>query len=45
MKLFDDVGFGKVDIMREKLKGFPEIIYGEYKTVFLISTPSIAQFF
>lgn len=32
MKLFDDVGFGKVDMMREKLKGFPEIIYGEYKT-------------
>lgn len=30
--LFQDIGFSKVDTHREKLKGFPEIIYGEYKT-------------
>lgn len=32
MKLFEDIGFSKVDTGRENLKGFPEIIYGEYKT-------------
>lgn len=32
MKLFEDLGFGKVDFNREKMKGFPEIIYGEYKS-------------
>ena len=30
--LFNDIGFSKVDIHREKMKGFPEIVYGEYKT-------------
>lgn len=30
--LFQDIGFSKVDTHREKLKGFPEIVYGEYKT-------------
>lgn len=29
--LFQDIGFSKVDTHREKLKGFPEIVYGEYK--------------
>ena len=32
MKLFEDIGFSKVDTNREKMKGFPEIVYGEYKT-------------
>lgn len=32
MKLFDDLGFSKVDLSRSKIKGFPEIIYGEHKT-------------
>lgn len=31
MPLFDDLDFGKVDLNRESVKGFPEIIYGEYK--------------
>lgn len=30
--VFEDLGVSKVDISRSKLKGFPEIIYGEYKT-------------
>lgn len=41
MKLFEDIGFSKVDINRERMKGFPEIIYGEYKTAEHIS--KIAQ--
>lgn len=32
MSVFEDIEFSKVDISREKIKGFPEIIYGEYKT-------------
>lgn len=36
--LFEDIGISKVDINREKIKGFPEIIYGEYKTA-----PQIVQ--
>ncbi len=30
--VFEDLGESKVDISRSKIKGFPEIIYGEYKT-------------
>lgn len=30
--LFEDIGISKVDLNREKLKGFPEVIYGEHKT-------------
>lgn len=29
---YEDLGFSQVDIDREKLKGFPEIVYGEYKS-------------
>lgn len=29
---YEDIGISKVDIDRKKIKGFPEIIYGEYKT-------------
>ncbi|WP_261133477.1 nickel pincer cofactor biosynthesis protein LarB [Bacillus sp. Marseille-Q3570] len=31
-KKFEDLGFSKVDIDREKRTGFPEVIYGEGKT-------------
>ncbi len=31
MALFEDLGFSKVDTNREKLKGFPEVVYGEHK--------------
>lgn len=30
--MFEDLGFSKVDILREKVKGFPEIVYGLHKT-------------
>lgn len=30
--MFEDIGYSKVDIDREKLKGFPEIVYGKHKT-------------
>lgn len=30
--VFEDLGISKVDISRSKIKGFPEIIYGEYKS-------------
>ena len=33
MKKFEDLGFSKVDIDRERRTGFPEVIYGEGKTV------------
>lgn len=29
---YDDLGFCKVDLNREKLKGFPEVIYGLHKS-------------
>lgn len=29
---YEDLGFSQVDVDREKLKGFPEIVYGEYKS-------------
>lgn len=29
---YEELGFGKVDLNRQNIKGFPEIIYGEYKT-------------
>ncbi|WP_408009289.1 nickel pincer cofactor biosynthesis protein LarB [Pseudalkalibacillus sp. A8] len=32
MDKFEDLGFSKVDIDREKRTGFPEVIYGEGKT-------------
>lgn len=32
MQHFDDLGFSKVDLNREKLKGFPEVVYGLHKT-------------
>ncbi|WP_255452359.1 nickel pincer cofactor biosynthesis protein LarB [Sporosarcina sp. ANT_H38] len=33
MESFEDLGFCKVDFDREKRQGFPEVIYGEGKTV------------
>ncbi|MDO4774699.1 MAG: nickel pincer cofactor biosynthesis protein LarB [Aerococcaceae bacterium] len=30
--IFEDIGYSKVDIGREHLKGFPEIVYGKHKT-------------
>lgn len=33
MENFEDLGFSKVDYGREKRQGFPEVIYGEGKTV------------
>jgi pyridinium-3,5-biscarboxylic acid mononucleotide synthase len=32
MKNFEDLGFSKVDIDRERRNGYPEVIYGEGKT-------------
>ena len=32
MKRFEDLGFSKVDIDRERRTGYPEVIYGEGKT-------------
>lgn len=32
MKKFEDLGFSKVDIDRERRTGYPEVIYGEGKT-------------
>ncbi|ANU14554.1 Circadian phase modifier [Planococcus halocryophilus Or1] len=33
MENFEDLGFSKVDYGREKRQGFPEVIYGEGKTI------------
>jgi len=43
MSKFEDLGFSKVDIDRERRTGYPEVIYGE-GTVVCPSPPTIIKF-